>query len=78
MQADFFCFEKAKTIYTYISPLNTLAQRVPKRRDTIKVQTILYNVDKVQKQKERWKQTKQLSVSRLKDSAAIFDNQNQN
>lgn len=53
MQADFFCFEKAKTIYTYISPLNTLAQRVPKRRDTIKVQTILYNVDKVQKQKER-------------------------
>ena len=54
---------------------------MPKRLDTNKVQTILYNVNKVQKQKtkkETEQQAKKLSLSKLKDPAAIFDNQNQN
>jgi hypothetical protein len=53
---------------------------VPIRLVTNKVQTILYNANKAQKQKEKKieQQAKKLSLSKLKDSAAIFDNQNQN
>jgi len=66
------------------TPLNALAQVVPKRLDTNKIQTILYNAIKAQrkqKQEERnteKQQAKKLSSSRLKDSAATLDNQNQN